>query len=62
MRPEDKLTRTQGEAAGGMEGAGGMEAAGGMGWGVGVRYAPCRGTTYSGMLEPLVPPFLRKEC
>ena len=42
MRPEeDKLTRTQGEAAAGMEAAGGTEAAGGMeaavgmGWGWG---------------------------
>ena len=33
MRPEeDKLTRTQGEAAGGMEVAAGMEVAGGMGF------------------------------
>ena len=36
MRPEeDKLTRTQGEVAAGMEAAGGMEAAVGMGWGWG---------------------------
>lgn len=47
MRPEeDKLTRTQGEAAAGMEAAGGTEAAGGMeaavgmgwGWGGGMHH------------------------